>query len=1494
MKKCSVVIILFLLALSGLWGQKSLKDQFEEVQNYKADIYRQTQQFILDNPNSPNLPKLYYNLAEISSSLYRETPSITLNWYKKVLEADPNFYDKEIILYNIAYYSYKMAKDRIDDGRPLYEEANPTFVTWPDSLKYSNEVFSEAKDFYAKVIEEYSYTDYYDESIFKLALIFSDIATNAEIPLNYYKKSAAFLSILINRDDEISNMKTDALFQRAWAYYQMSDWDNAITDFASILKDDRDYTKLYYHDFAVENVAYSLVGIDSTNYLDYAKSADAFINNYASLFTLSINQRIFDEVINLKLDLNAPMQAGDYYFARISLDSLNISNPTYIDSVLDLYSTYASYIRDGKEYRDVVKEKSLYAISSYGYNSDWYNANRNNHEFMSYFNSVRNKFERLETFYSNDLINQASVENYKRYIDLINAYAEIPEFKDEAGIAWLTDKSDKMINFGFNLAENTGQTEYYLFTQNLILTQEAASSDTTVSYEKEYMLFSATDYAYNKLSPIVADSTYFDEINNIEITKSYLDSLYVAGASRFYEVITSNEFYTPEQDNVIKSILWNRSIINRELENDDMVVADLNELLKYQNEKVRTRDIYVLLAQLHEKKSEFNQSEGYYAEAQKYANDEEDQKELKQSYLAQINKNVDRLADTADYITAANEQLRLASKFDPKTDKDRVYDLRDKARQLFFKGGDYQNSIDILLENAEFKTELKDIHSLYYNAWAIADTVLSDTTQVISIQNRFVSKFPESNESFTIILNQLKEKENSGTYKYDAAAGYLELHNTAKNGKIDIGENKTEDIYKMAINIYLQDETANQDTLISLMSKFEKIYPDDPSSMDYLKFIAKAYYDTDKDKYEQIAHYIYEKDPSVDLYSAIAFQKIDKVVKEADVAFKSEDWDSMNAKIDEVRKLESYYSKKGVNLTEIMPEINKWFDYYAAEYKAWQEYQQYLKDRADFLASYDKRLTNLRNSWLNANDKDIFRVNHNTKFRTHVLNKTNQTVSKDNNRIQYVYQLASKKEGELVKLLQEAAEWNIDIPRKVRLLYISGEIWEHAAKVVDRRMEFYFTQSNEIYNLKQASGKDQVDNVIELQLKPMTDSFVELYREESRKRYLNLYNFFVDGTGYTDKNIETMMPKIADLVPQLDVNDMPPDTSWFVENNLLESPDSLYVPTKSYNEISQFVTPRNLVLSGFEIRPYNSVFASCTTSAEILPAKAYIQFAYPDTANIKFWVNDTIVKQLPVFVDSLTINNQITPHYLYKIDYSMLKEGTNKFEVKADNISDTTAVLALNMQVAFDSETLNYHRTTAEDKIISGSEWKMSDIYIPSDSMSTANSEWIAVESFEQIYPTDKIYDMESTSARWIYATSTVMQKAEIDSTIVREEITEIAVSDTTLTDSLAIEEIPTEETKTYVKYFKKDFIGYQEVIKASLKFAAVEKATIWLNGIMISEEIEAFTDEENNAIFSNPVDIDPAGFNSELNSIVVKVESSKKQTALILDMNLVYKKGGE
>jgi hypothetical protein len=78
------------------------------------------------------------------------------------------------------------------------------------------------------------------------------------------------------------------------------------------------------------------------------------------------------------------------------------------------------------------------------------------------------------------------------------------------------------------------------------------------------------------------------------------------------------------------------------------------------------------------------------------------------------------------------------------------------------------------------------------------------------------------------------------------------------------------------------------------------------------------------------------------------------------------------------------------------------------------------------------------------------------------------------------------------------------------------------------------------------------------------------------------------------------------------------------------------------------------------------------------------------------------------------------------------------------------------------------------------------------------------------------------------------------------------------------------------------------------LKFAAVEKATIWLNDVLISEELEAFLDEENNAIFSNPVDIDPTLFRPELNTLVIKVESTKEKAGLILELNIVYKKGGE
>ncbi|MDP8231440.1 MAG: hypothetical protein P9L91_02090, partial [Candidatus Zophobacter franzmannii] len=1153
-KRYIILITLILLAICGLRSE-TLQEQYQKVQDYKTDIFRQTKQFIIDNPDSPNVPKLYYNLAELSTSIYREEPDVILDLYKKVLKYDPDFYDKEVILYNIAYYSYKIAKNRIEDDRPKFAEKNPSFITWPENLKFSDEVFAEAKEFYSKIMQEYNYTDYYEESIFKMALLFSDIANDAEIPLNYYKKSAAFLSILLNRESVSGELRTDALFQRAWAYYSMSEWDKTISDFSEILRNDDAYTKLYYHDFAIENVAYSLVGIDSTDYFEYAESADYFVDEYAELFSDENNDKIIEEVIKLKLDLNAPMQAGDYYMARIRMNSLSIKSPTYIDSVLSLYTNYASLIREGKIYREVVKETSQYSIDNYGYNSEWYTSNRDNPEFMAFFNSIRDKFSRLETYYNNDLINETSVANYQKYIDLVNDYAAIPEFQDEIGLTWLNDKKDNMINFGFQLAESTGETEYYLFTYNLILDQEKINPDTTIVYRNENRLFQAAQNAYFKLKETVKDTTYFDSMNSIEITATYLDSLYIDGSARFYSVVTSDQFYNEDQYEIIKSILWNRSVINQELGNNNAVTTDLSELLKYDNDRIRVRDIYIILAQLHEGDKDFANSELYYAKAVEFANDEEDKEELEKSYLAQIDKNVTGLAETLDYIAAANEQLRLASKFDANTDAETVYDLRDKARGLFYQGGDYQRTIDIILKNAEFKSEKSDIHSLYYNAWAIADTLLSDSTQVMSIQNRFVSKFPTSNESFSIIIGQLVENAKHPQTRYDAATGYLDLHTKARNNSIDIGENKVEDIYKSAVNIYLEDEITNQDTLITLMQEFEKAYPNDPNSMDYLKYIAKIYLDTDETKYEEIAHYIYKKDPTVDLYSQIAYQKIDEVVKKVDDTFKNQDWDLMNQHISEVRELEKYYVSKDVTLD--MVQVNEWFEYYQTEYTAWKEYQDYLADRNDFLTSYDKRLKSIRNTWVNAKDISIFRVNSNTEFKTHILNLQSKTIDKSKNRIQYVYKLASKKEQELVKLSQESTEWNMDVERKIRLFYVSAEIWDHAQKVVSRRLRYYYGQSNEVYEMKKTYGDDATKNLLDLKLKPATDNFVNMYNQEAINRYLNVFNVFVDGTGYTDKNIENMMPKILDLIPSLEVFDNTPGSDWIVENYVLAPQDSL-------------------------------------------------------------------------------------------------------------------------------------------------------------------------------------------------------------------------------------------------------------------------------------------------------------------------------------------------
>jgi hypothetical protein len=150
-KHLFVFISLLLLVAGNILCQNEnsdLQSKYEQKRQYKLNVYQRTLKYIQANPDNPKLADLYFNLAELSAEIDVFEPWKTASYYQKVLEYDPHYLFKDVVYYNIGYYSYKAIISHRDNSRLQNIELA---INWPDSLRLSPDKLEPVISAYKKV-----------------------------------------------------------------------------------------------------------------------------------------------------------------------------------------------------------------------------------------------------------------------------------------------------------------------------------------------------------------------------------------------------------------------------------------------------------------------------------------------------------------------------------------------------------------------------------------------------------------------------------------------------------------------------------------------------------------------------------------------------------------------------------------------------------------------------------------------------------------------------------------------------------------------------------------------------------------------------------------------------------------------------------------------------------------------------------------------------------------------------------------------------------------------------------------------------------------------------------------------------------------------------------------------------------------------------------------------------------------------------------------------
>ena len=306
-KRITALLLLLIIAVTLSAQDTRITDEDVNIQlqkiydkkiAYKRDVYSRTLRFINENLDSPDLATLYFNLAEMSIEINVSDPSITVGFYRKVLEKDPNFLEKDAVLYNIGYYGFASEVYKRDESR---QNNIDLVMNWPDSLRMSEERLQYVIDAYQEVFEKLPESDYNTEAAYRLGTLYFEIALDARVPKPYYGKAVYYFNEVTTREGD--NLEHHGLFQRGWTYFTSANFEKAIEDFTDILevilKDTLKTMKIYFEADAIENMAYSLIEYDGTDFeqasIAAAKAREIFFN--------FVNEDYGKEVIRKSIEL---------------------------------------------------------------------------------------------------------------------------------------------------------------------------------------------------------------------------------------------------------------------------------------------------------------------------------------------------------------------------------------------------------------------------------------------------------------------------------------------------------------------------------------------------------------------------------------------------------------------------------------------------------------------------------------------------------------------------------------------------------------------------------------------------------------------------------------------------------------------------------------------------------------------------------------------------------------------------------------------------------------------------------------------------------------------------------------------------------------------------------------------------------------------------------------------------------------------------------------
>lgn len=1349
----------------------------------------------IDQPGGGNLVQaadLYYNLGELQYYAIPQDLTPALASYRRALQLDPRLPNRDLALYNVAFITSELKRAELDRNRIAYRETETYSSRPPANSVYNEANFAEALSSLNEIVRDYPESAMYDESIFRLGLLYFRFAEDAESPVQYRNTAVQHFDQIISKPD--SPLYYDAVYQRGWVRlnsYDHEDLRLAMNDFIELLNaveegviSNPELAQDYRID-SVNNIAYCLIALDGTDFQTRSlgmAEIDRIFKGYG-------NQDVVREVIDLaaqnKSKMASRLQTADFLRYRVDQFPLALNNPTLLDSIPWLYANSTTPLRAGESLAQISRVIYREIAGNYNHNSAWYSANQEK-DIAPQLKVVDKAYSETAIFLYNDFAANKNREAMQSYITHMNDYDGFQQIHGENYAKFRADTDSIFVDFYSILAENTQNPADYLEAISQIrIYNDKYPENSSYFYNEQRGLF-YSQRIYDVSTEAMEDPGYTPVAGqpaNMDEAYAFLNT----ASMRFIATARQERYATPENLNRAALLLVNLAEIQRERTNNDEAVAlysqalELEENLSAQDKK----DIYIRLALIHNEAQRYTESESWFRKALPLATDAEEREDLENEILVQIQSRYENASSSGDYMGEAAERLRFAAELDPVTQTDEVLGQKYAAVEAYENARSYQQAIDLLLNIAADVNDAERVYAWYYKAIGIANDAdkMNDPARAIELEKAYIAKHPSSNFAFSLRMKHLNAAYQDPARITEAADGFLQVYEDVLKKAVDPGTEEASKILSDAILSYMKAGNITKE--YELRNRFITQYPNHPQVVEYMEIMAVGFYNRgEMQEYTRLAREIYRRDPNSTIYQQVAQNELARIGTQFSEAWDNKEYEAAFGFRDEYMKVEAAYKKEGLSFqNEAAHEL------FVAAKKEFDDLQKYQA----FLSNYDRQIAALnRSDLLTKAPSTHIRVNANTEFDRHLgagekrLAKFESTVQAEVNKV--------------MTLIRQGNEsgFYIDNERRINAIDLIARINERAVEVVSTQLEQYFRVTVEAQYYRDQYPGEQLDALINQFAAQQTIK----YANDMVTWLFTMYRLY-HMPGYQNATTNTAVAKLTEKRIPLEYrkDEHILNSGW--QQELVQGGSALSIRNVSSSTGTD--------LGMLTIPAQKTLRLSKTITTNLEPDFAYLHLMYPLEMQIK--VNGSLVEAEIVPIDTLTAGKPATTHYVAILPQESFVTGPNQVELEFTNNRSSNQDLAMNLQLRTSQQRISQNIPPVVTSFHSNQTWRVINVNPDTGEETASNavaaSNWnIAWENIEGFAPT-------AASPIWV------------------------------VEDSVAVQTVILET----------DFTLDSEFREGRIEFVAPEELIVYLNGNRISSAIMDY-DPDPLMIYAIPMEI--------------------------------------